>query len=84
MENPDLKQAFQDVRDALHQRFASTNLDDTDGMSNIRKLLHLLESLEANLYRAIEDGHLEDFNVNQMGKGNLRELYNGRSTSTAK
>jgi len=57
----DLKQGFQDVRDSLHQKFASTKLDDSQGMTDIRRMLHLIDSVEANLHRAIEDGKLEDF-----------------------
>ena len=65
MEDEDLKQAFQDVRDALHQKFATTRLEDSAGMTDIRKMLHLIDSVEANLHQAIEDGMLEDFRANE-------------------
>ena len=61
VEDEDLKQAFNDVRDALHHKFATAPLDDIKGMTNIRAMLHLLDSVEANLHVAIEDGKLEDF-----------------------
>lgn len=63
--DPDLKQAFQDVRDALHQAFANTPTNDSEAMVDIRKRLHLLDSVEANLHRAIQDGSLEDFRVEE-------------------
>lgn len=65
IDNPDLKQAFQDVRDALHQAFAITPTNDSEAMVDIRKRLHLLDSVEANLERAIRDGKLEDFRAEE-------------------
>lgn len=65
MEDEDLKQAFQDVRDALHQKFATCHLDDNKGMTDIRMMLHLTDCVEANLQRAVEDGMLEDFRANE-------------------
>ena len=65
IEDQDLKQAFQDVRDALHYKFATAPIDDSDGMTDIRKMLHLLNSVEANLKQAIEDGTLEDFRAKE-------------------
>ena len=68
VEDEDLKQAFQDVRDALHHKFATAPLDDREGMADIRRHLHLLDSVEANLHRAIRDGKLEDFRDNENEK----------------
>ena len=65
VEDQDLKQAFQDVRDALHYKFATAPIDDSQGMTDIRKMLHLLDSVEANLKKAIEDGTLEDFRIQE-------------------
>jgi len=80
--DPDLKQAFQDVRDALHQAFASTPTNDSEAMVDIRKRLHLLDSVEANLDRAIQDGHLEDFRANEQERapflGDLLQWKNRR------
>jgi hypothetical protein len=59
--DPDLKQAFEDVRLALHQAFAECPTNDSESMVDIRKRLHLLDSVEANLHRAVQDGKLEDF-----------------------
>lgn len=65
LDDPDLKQAFQDVRDALLKQFSNTSTTDADTMLEIRNRLHLLDSVEANLYRAIEDGHLEAFQIEE-------------------
>ena len=73
--DPDLKQAFEDVRMALHQAFAECPTNDSEAMVDIRKRLHLLDSVEANLHRAIQDGKLEDFRAVEQEKppilGNL-------------
>ena len=74
LEDPDLKRAFQDVRDALHQRFEKTSVSDGDTLLDIRKMLHLLDSVKANLVSAIEDGKLEEFHVEQQKKRHLGEL----------
>lgn len=74
LNDPDLKQAFQDVRDALHQRFEKTSVSDGDTLLDIRKMLHLLDSVKANLTAAIEDGKLEEFRMEQQKKAHLGEL----------
>ena len=61
VEDPDLQEAFDNVRNALFTQFAKCKTNDTDTMADIRKRLHLLDSVEANLHQAIRDGKLEDF-----------------------
>ena len=63
LNDPDLKQAFLDVKNALLDAFSKCPTTDAETMLDIRKRLHLLQSVEANLYRAIEDGKLEDFRI---------------------
>ena len=65
LNNKDLQQAFDDVRDALLKMFTECKTTDSEKMVDIRKRLHLLESVEANLKRAIEDGELEDFRATE-------------------
>jgi hypothetical protein len=65
MDDPDLQQAFDDVRTALHKAFATTPVSNTEHLVDIRKRLHLLDSVEANLRTAIQDGHLDDFNASE-------------------
>ncbi len=59
LEDPDLKQAFQDVRDAIHQRFEEVSVDDGASLIQLKQRLHLLDSVWSNLKRAISDGKLE-------------------------
>ena len=61
LNDPDLKQAFVDVKNALYQQFNKAKTNDVETILDIRKRLHLLDSVEANLKRAIQDGQLEDF-----------------------
>ena len=65
LEDENLIQAFQDVRGALHGKFEQTPVDDGDTLLDIRKMLHLLDSVWANLERAVEDGQLEEANIEQ-------------------
>ncbi len=65
LNDEDLQQAFKDVKDALYQAFCNTSPSDGETLQDIRKRLHLLDSVEANLRVAIEDGHLEEFREKQ-------------------
>jgi len=79
--DPYLKQAFKDVRDALHQRFEQASVSDGDTLLDIRKMLHLLDSVWANLERAVSDGKLEQYRMEQEAKGSfLGELNGNRET----
>lgn len=59
IENEDLKQAFQDVRDAIHQQFERASVDDGETLIRLKQRLHLLNSVQANLEAALRDGRLE-------------------------
>jgi hypothetical protein len=65
LNDPDLQQAFADVKDAILDRFGKTPPSNTEQLIECRRLLQLLDSVEANLKRAISDGKLEDFRVQQ-------------------
>jgi hypothetical protein len=74
MEDADLIQAFQDVRDALHGKFEQTLVNDGDTLLDIRKMLHLLDSVWANLERAVEDGQLEEANIEEVERYKVASL----------
>ena len=74
MEDENLIQAFQDVRDALHGKFEQTLVNDGDTLLDIRKMLHLLDSVWANLERAVEDGQLEQVNIDEAEKYKVASL----------
>lgn len=61
LDDPHLQQAFQDVRNAIHQKFEECSPDDGDTLIKLRQRLHLLDSVWANLERAVNDGKLERF-----------------------
>ena len=88
LNNKDLQQAFDDVRDALLKLFTECGTNDADEMVDIRKRLHLLDSVEANLKRAIEDGQLEDFRATEQEKptflGDIKEWRKKREISRQK
>jgi hypothetical protein len=70
----DFKQALEDTRNAILQRFSETPPSQTEQLVECRKLLHLLDSVEANLKQAIRDGKLEVFTHEQQKTGFLQEL----------
>jgi len=75
LDDPDLKEAFQAVRDRLHQAFATCDCNNVELMKDIRKRLFLLDLVEQDLRTAIEHGKLEDFRVAEQGKpGFLEDL----------
>ena len=61
VDDEDLQKAFDDVRLAIHNKIDDTPIRDTDGLVSLRLMLHLLESVKANLMQAINQGKLEDF-----------------------
>ena len=74
LENEDLRQAFVDVRDALHNQIDAVAPTDVDALVEIKTRLHLLFSVEANLMKAIKDGQLEEFTAEQQKTPYLGEL----------
>lgn len=65
LEDQTFKDALFNVRQALLARFVDTPVEDTERLIQTRMYLHLLDSVEANLLQAIEDGKLEDFLIEQ-------------------
>ena len=65
LEDKDLRQAFEDVRNALHQQFEEIEPSKVDELRLIKERLHLLRSVEQNLWQAIQDGKLEEFNMQE-------------------
>lgn len=61
LNDPDLKQAFQDTRDAILRQFEQIPPSDAERLLKCRERLHLLKSVEANLRQAVEDGKLERY-----------------------
>ena len=65
MEDQDLQDAFSDVEKALFERFREAPTEDGEGLKKLKLMHTLLDSVKANLYRAISDGNLERFNEDQ-------------------
>lgn len=64
IEDPDLQEAFGEVRKYWFSRIETLPLDteeSKEAMADIRKMLFLLRQLEQTLDSAIENGNLEDF-----------------------
>ena len=79
MEDQDLKQAFADVEAALFKQFKQCPPSEQETLRVIKERLHLLQSVEANLYQAIEHGEIEDFNAMQDEKpGYLGDILSWR------
>ena len=75
MDDPDLKEAFANVRDRLLSAFSSCDCNDTEMMKDIRKRLFLLDLVEKDLMSAIQDGTLEDFHMAEQERpGFLEDL----------
>ena len=75
--DPDLKEAFKVVREGLRDMIEDTPLATPEALLNIRTMLFLLQQVEAALQTAIEDGHLEDFNVEEQER-NVEEISRWR------
>ena len=63
--DPDLVEAFDDVRETLRDCIEDTPLNDTEMLLDFHRCLRCLTLVENSLQRAIEDGHLEDFRAQE-------------------
>ena len=64
LDDPLLKEAFENVR--MHYRRAIEDLNVTDEDSlEARRMLFLLNSVEQDLRKSVQDGLLEDFNATE-------------------
>lgn len=68
MEDPDLKEAFNSVRMAIHNGWAATKPSEPELREEWHRRLFTLQSVEENLYRAIQDGKLEDYRAAEQEK----------------
>ena len=69
LDDPTLKQAFQDVEDAIISTWKESSQEDDAGHKYLKQALHLLSSVRANLNRAVEDGKLEKFRIQEKETG---------------
>jgi hypothetical protein len=77
--DPDLKEAFQNVRERYRDLIETTPLNskDTGALHDVRKMLHLLKEVEKDLHTAIQNGHLEDSRALEQEKHSfLGDLWN--------
>ena len=68
LEDPDIQQAFADVKAAIHRGFESTKVDDGETLIRWRQRLHVLDSVYANLKEAISEGKLEAWHEEKQKK----------------
>lgn len=73
LQDPDLKEAFENVREHYKSAMCVTPLDDNGDTITLklRKMLHLLDEVEHDLYQAMEHGQIEDFNAQEQEKQSL-------------
>lgn len=77
VDDPDLKAAFQTVRQKYFNMIEQSPLTDDTALLDIRKMLHLLRDVEKDLHTAISTGKLEDFRATEQ-PGPLKELMHGK------
>ena len=67
MEDQDLKDAFEAVRQKYHDAIERAPIDQSasEAVMDIVKCLRLLGDVKQALYTAIQDGHIEDFNAQE-------------------
>lgn len=58
LEDPTLIEAFELVRQAIHERWETAPIRDRDGAHELKLQLKLLNDVRANLEQAVNDGKL--------------------------
>ena len=72
MNDPILKEAFENVRQRYRDMIEDSPVSDDTALLDIRKMLHLLQEVRENIQTMIEDGHLQDFRAQQDEVENVR------------
>jgi len=65
LNDPDLKEAFQNVENAITETWKSSSQGDKAGHKYLKLSLHVLSSVRASLEQAVSDGKLEAYNIDQ-------------------
>jgi hypothetical protein len=65
LDNPALKAAFNEVREAIVHRIEQCPMRDTEGAEKLRIMLRLLNDLRLNLESAINDGKVVELRIQE-------------------
>lgn len=57
--------AFESVRQALLNKFEGAPVSDSEGIVKVRLCLKLLHDVRANLERAVQDGKIKEFEIQE-------------------
>lgn len=74
IDNPTLNEAFASVEQAIHQAWADAPIRDAEGQQILKLQLKLLNDVRANLERAIADGKLAAFELDQRRRPTLLDF----------
>jgi len=76
LDDPHIVEAFDNVRGYYRRAIEDLNVSDEDSLE-ARRMLFLLNSVEQDLKKSVDDGLLEDFNATEDERPSfLGELWN--------
>lgn len=84
LENPDLQEAFENVRQFYLQKIEELPLEQSRGdeaLYDLRKQLFLLRQVREDLEKAVEHGNLEDYYSEQKETSILGDIFSGRRST---
>lgn len=76
LNDPELKDAFENTRTAIFQKIEQTPIRDTEGLTQLRLCLKLLNDVRANLDQIVNDGKLAEFKIQEEKKRRF-QLFRG-------
>lgn len=65
LENPELAEAFANVREGILRKIEECPIRDTEGAERLRLMLKLLRDVRGNLDLAIQDGKVEQLRLSE-------------------
>lgn len=71
LDDPDLKDAFAIVRQAIFTNIEKCPIRDTEGAEKLRLMLKLLNDVRANLEQAVAEGKAEAFQLQEKRRFSL-------------
>ena len=77
LDDPELTQAFNGVRQSLLDRFEACPIRDIEGQHEIKLMLKLLSDVRANLHSVVDTGKVIEYRLSMLERA--KKVLNARS-----
>ena len=75
IENPVFKEAWDGLRQAIHDKWESCPVRDVEGQHELKLMLKLMGDLESNLKHFINDGKIADVEISNEKMSKVKQFF---------